>query len=193
MTVIRSTKGPFTNFRVDVLQDSRLSFQARGLYCFLVTLPPETKPTPRWLATQTQGTVERIRRVLRELEACGYVEPTGIGAPRVSIPLKLRYQALRRDGYACRYCGARAPQAVLVVDHVLPVALSGRTELENLITACDPCNTGKSDATPESWLVEEVKRATAEWLAADGGSGEDGDAEKVQPRGRGHVIVQVCR
>lgn len=76
---------------------------------------------------------------------------------------KLRYEVLRRDNYTCRYCGAYAPFARLVVDHVMPRKLGGQDVLENLVTACDPCNSGKSAARPESWLVAEIEEAAREW------------------------------
>jgi hypothetical protein len=43
------------------------------------------------------------------------------------------------------YCGDRPPHCALVIDHYVPVALGGSSETFNLITACEECNTGKSD------------------------------------------------
>lgn len=58
----------------------------------------------------------------------------------------LRFTVLRRDGFRCRYCG-RSPDdgAMLHVDHVLARSRGGPTTLENLVTACQECNLGKSD------------------------------------------------
>jgi hypothetical protein len=64
---------------------------------------------------------------------------------RPSISKKMRVQVLQRDGFQCRYCGIKAPDEQLVLDHVVPVAAGGLTDLLNLITACQPCNAGKSD------------------------------------------------
>lgn len=57
---------------------------------------------------------------------------------------KLRFEVFERDSFSCRYCGAQPPDAVLVLDHVLPVAADGETTADNLVTACEPCNQGKS-------------------------------------------------
>jgi hypothetical protein len=184
---------PSTKLRVEVVQDPRLSLRARGIYGYLMTLPSDVTPTPREIARGGPESVDAIRRALAELEACGYIEPVGIAAPRISIPLGLRYKTLRRDGYVCRYCGARAPEATLVVDHVVPVTLNGKTVLENLLTACDPCNTGKSGQAPEPWLVEEVKRRTGEWLASAAAEADPEDMQMTRPKGRGHVKVRVRR
>ena len=58
---------------------------------------------------------------------------------------KLRFQILERDDHKCRYCGRRAPDVVLHIDHIIPVAKGGTDAPDNLVTACQPCNSGKSD------------------------------------------------
>jgi len=60
--------------------------------------------------------------------------------------LRLRFQVLQRDRFACRSCGASpAIQAgvELHLDHVKPWSKGGETVLENLQTFCRPCNLGK--------------------------------------------------
>lgn len=64
---------------------------------------------------------------------------------RRAMRADVRFGILERDGFACRYCGARAPDAELVVDHVVPVAAGGTDDPTNLVTACQDCNAGKSD------------------------------------------------
>lgn len=76
---------------------------------------------------------------------------------RKPISKRLRFEILRRDNHACRYCGATAPDIKLTVDHVTPVALGGTDEASNLVTACAPCNAGKSASAPDASLVAEVK------------------------------------
>lgn len=59
---------------------------------------------------------------------------------------RLRFEVLRRDGFACRYCG-RTPSdgAKLTVDHIIPKSKGGEYVAENLITACEQCNHAKAD------------------------------------------------
>ena len=64
---------------------------------------------------------------------------------REPISKKLRFDVLNRDGFKCRYCGQSAPDVVLHVDHVKPVANGGTNSLDNLVAACSACNGGKSD------------------------------------------------
>lgn len=74
----------------------------------------------------------------------------------MTVSRRLRYEVLRRDGYTCRYCGAKAPDVTLTVDHVLAVALGGGDEPNNLVTACADCNAGKSSTTADAALIEDV-------------------------------------
>lgn len=62
---------------------------------------------------------------------------------RGSLTPSLRFEVLKRDGHRCRYCGAGAELGPLQVDHVIPVAAGGKTEMSNLATACAICNAGK--------------------------------------------------
>lgn len=56
---------------------------------------------------------------------------------------RLRWVVLQRDGFACQYCGAAAPDVKLEVDHVLAVCNGGTDDLDNLRTSCYACNRGK--------------------------------------------------
>lgn len=69
---------------------------------------------------------------------------------------RLRFEVLRRDGYTCQYCGARAPDVILEVDHVVPETLGGDDDPRNLVTACKDCNAGKASVPPDAALVAEV-------------------------------------
>jgi len=63
-----------------------------------------------------------------------------------SIPLKLRYDVLKRDGFRCVLCG-RSPATTrtvnLHVDHIEPEARGGPTIIGNLRTLCEECNVGR--------------------------------------------------
>lgn len=74
----------------------------------------------------------------------------------MAVSRRIRFEILRRDGHTCRYCGAAAPDVKLTVDHVIPIALGGGDEPSNLVTACQPCNAGKSSTSPDEHIVEDV-------------------------------------
>jgi len=84
----------------------------------------------------------------------------------MAVSKRLRFEILRRDNHTCRYCGESAPGVKLVIDHVLPEALGGRSEPDNLVTACEPCNSGKSSIAPGSALVANVQADAVRWARA---------------------------
>lgn len=58
---------------------------------------------------------------------------------------RMRFAVLTRDRFTCLYCGRRAPDVALQVDHIVPFSKGGETIPENLATACRDCNISKSD------------------------------------------------
>lgn len=72
----------------------------------------------------------------------------------MAVTKRTRFEVLRRDDHTCQYCGAKAPDVKLTIDHVMPVSLGGDDKPGNLVTACRDCNAGKSSITPDSPLVE---------------------------------------
>lgn len=71
---------------------------------------------------------------------------------RPSIPgwAKLRKAVFARDRHTCTYCGRIATR--LQCDHIIPLSRGGPSTLDNLTTACKPCNNAKRARTPEEWL-----------------------------------------
>lgn len=84
----------------------------------------------------------------------------------MAVTKRLRFEIFRRDNHTCRYCGAHAPDVPLRVDHVIPEALGGTDDPSNLVTACEPCNSGKSSIAPDSPLVADVAQDAARWARA---------------------------
>lgn len=62
---------------------------------------------------------------------------------REPISKRLRFEVFKRDGFICQYCGSHPPEIILHIDHVRPVATGGRSDIDNLVTACLECNSGK--------------------------------------------------
>lgn len=68
-----------------------------------------------------------------------------------------RVNVYSRDGFRCLYCNGRFPMSELTYDHVLPRAQGGRTEWENIATACSRCNAKKGNRTPEQAGMRPVR------------------------------------
>lgn len=65
-------------------------------------------------------------------------------AARKALSPKTRFEVFKRDSFTCQYCGAKAPDVILHIDHIDPVANGGGNEILNLVTSCAECNGGKS-------------------------------------------------
>lgn len=56
-----------------------------------------------------------------------------------------RYNVNLRDMFSCQYCNTQFPQSQLTLDHVLPISKGGKTNWENIVSACNPCNGKKGN------------------------------------------------
>lgn len=75
MTAIRSVRaaeGKFVQIANEAMQERRLSFTARGILAFVLSLPPDKHLTAEWLETQSADSRRDVRAALRELESLGY-------------------------------------------------------------------------------------------------------------------------
>ena len=50
-----------------------------------------------------------------------------------------------RDKYKCAYCGGGHE---LTIDHIMPGSRGGKSNFDNCVTACKPCNNRKGRRTP---------------------------------------------
>lgn len=66
------------------------------------------------------------------------------GDPRIPY---LKVQVLSFYGRQCYYCKRGLAAREITLDHVIPIAIGGQTIFENLVPACEPCNSrkGKSE------------------------------------------------
>ncbi|GGV46153.1 HNH endonuclease [Streptomyces spectabilis] len=85
----------------------------------------------------------------------------------MAVSKRLRYEVLRRDNHACRYCGATAPGVKLNVDHVIPQALGGSDKPDNLVTSCTDCNAGKTSSMPNAQPITDVDQEAFRQAVAD--------------------------
>ncbi|MFV0378581.1 MAG: HNH endonuclease [Mangrovibacterium sp.] len=67
---------------------------------------------------------------------------------RIPISTMLRFEIFQRDNFTCQYCGkTKNDGAKLVIDHKIPISKGGTDSIDNLVTACNECNLGKSNKT----------------------------------------------
>lgn len=78
---------------------------------------------------------------------------------RKPIPKSVRFEVFKRDMFTCQYCGRKAPEVVLEIDHIIPVAEGGTNDFVNLVTSCMDCNRGKGKKklNDDSALIKQRK------------------------------------
>ena len=120
--------------------------------------PLRVVPWRKAITLWSQGKVEIVAVYDREIRSVSF----SIKLPSV-IRLLRRIRVRRRtdyvpfsraniyarDHYKCQYCGVHFSAADLTFDHVVPVALGGRKDWENIVTCCITCNRRKGGRTPE--------------------------------------------
>jgi hypothetical protein len=82
----------------------------------------------------------------------------------MGLSKKVRFEVFKRDSFTCQYCGKKAPDVVLQVDHIEPISKGGSDEFLNLTTSCQPCNAGKSDRRLDDSSVVMKQRSQLEDL-----------------------------
>lgn len=83
---------------------------------------------------------------------------------RKAISKTVRFEVFKRDRFTCQYCGAKAPDVVLHVDHIHPVADDGAHDILNFVTACADCNGGKGARKLDDRSAVERQRVQIEEL-----------------------------
>lgn len=58
------------------------------------------------------------------------------------VPPVSRREVFRRDHHTCQYCGSTKH---LTLDHIIPRSKGGTHTWDNVVTACERCNSRKSD------------------------------------------------
>jgi hypothetical protein len=104
-----------------------------------------------------------------------------LGLTRLAKPLSSEEgrRILERDQYRCQYCGLDGMTSfenslIMTVDFVQPRAQKGKKTLENLVTACRPCNTIKglrhfpSLAEAKAYVLHRRHELRIEWEAVSG-------------------------
>lgn len=80
-----------------------------------------------------------------------------IKKPHVHVPFS-RSNIFLRDGYVCQYCGIKANSYDLTLDHIVPKSLGGESCWENVVTACQKCNSHKGDRPLECVELKLIRK-----------------------------------
>ncbi len=68
--------------------------------------------------------------------------------PITRSPAFTRFNVFLRDKWTCQYCISVYKTHELTFDHVIPRSRGGRTSWDNIVAACQCCNTKKANMMP---------------------------------------------
>lgn len=157
---------PFMQLYVsDYLGDTRhLSCEQHGAYLLLLmtmwnaggSLPDDDRKLARivclsvkkWKATRDD--VLEFFEISEGVISHPKISPRGYAMyGRISLSAARKEEIFARDGHVCSYCGAQ--DGPFHVDHILPVALGGSNDPDNLTIACKACNLSKGAMPLTEW------------------------------------------
>ena len=64
---------------------------------------------------------------------------------------KTRWWQQKTASGKCYFCGKKVKFKDITMDHLLPLAMGGRSTKENIVPCCKPCNTKKKSMLPLEW------------------------------------------
>ena len=64
---------------------------------------------------------------------------------------KTRWWQQKTAAGRCHYCGTAVPHKDLTMDHLVPLAMGGRSTRDNIVPSCKDCNTKKRSMMPLEW------------------------------------------
>lgn len=88
-----------------------------------------------------------------------------------------RFKIFKRDNFTCQYCGRKAPDVVLEIEHIVPVTKGGDNDELNLVTSCHDCNYGKGDSFHAT--TEKTEQMRQKWMKKKG-FGECSDEQGIR-------------
>ncbi|MBI9001416.1 HNH endonuclease [Corynebacterium sp. CCM 9185] len=142
----------------------------------------------RELDRDIQRRTKRNEQLFAEMQ-----QKLGIEASRTRRADLWRYQSVQRQNGQCAYCGQSIRYDNCEMDHIVPRAGAGSTNIRaNLVAVCGRCNRSKSNIPFAVWAercdregvsVAEAKERTRHWITDPG----------MRPREFKEFTAEVCK
>lgn len=126
------------------------------------------RPLPKWSFVDMSH--ENWKALLRQTDLLEVQATDGSAAKAIirkstrQIEQGVSWNVYRRDGYACRYCGA--DKIPLTVDHLVTWESGGPSIEANLVAACRKCNKIRAELPYAEWMRHPHYLKVAERLSA---------------------------
>lgn len=128
--------------------------EGRSLLCYF---PAEQHELPvevlemtqeQWIAFLHQTDVMETEVLTRASD--GTLAKAILRKSQRQIESSVQWRVFKRDGYACRYCGA--DNVPLTVDHLVLWESGGPSTPDNLLASCKKCNKTRGNMQYSEWL-----------------------------------------
>jgi hypothetical protein len=75
---------------------------------------------------------------------------------RKSLKKQDKIDILNKTGSCCHICGQDLDESDFQIDHIVPLAIGGDSDVENCLAACNMCNSYRWDYLPEElrWIMK---------------------------------------
>lgn len=70
---------------------------------------------------------------------------------RHGFPIETRKMIYEKSNGTCQLCGRKIIYDNMTIDHIIPLAMNGTSDIENLQCACEFCNSAKASVLPEDF------------------------------------------
>ncbi len=124
-------------------------FQLTGIVT--VNYYPNSKKKTAYITATKKGKTHVTAK--QAVEMAKNLPPIIKGKPR-RWSLKAKKKKLLKRSTVCHWCGEPLTEQTATVDHVVPLKRGGLNNLNNMVLACEPCNSKRGHDMPE--LTEQV-------------------------------------
>ena len=111
------------------------------------------KRAMKYLAKEKAEVIKEYNSTIRSARATWKIPAVVRFIVKFKRPRKMvkfsRKNVYARDRWHCQYCRQKFEPVELTYDHVVPKSRGGKTEWNNIVTACTECNLKKGDRTPQ--------------------------------------------
>lgn len=70
-----------------------------------------------------------------------------------AVKAKIKTSLIDRDGLVCNFCREGFVREHLTIDHIMPLFMGGKSNIENLQLLCEPCHVEKSRNDQKKFVV----------------------------------------
>ena len=131
-----------------------------GIYYLNVTLKGTVTKIENIEDAQVYSLENAKKRILKAAEQARryYILDTDtflkyyISKGRIKFPAEVRKEIYRRANATCALCGHKIKYDDMTLDHIIPLAMGGRDNVDNLQCTCETCNIFKGSILPAEFV-----------------------------------------